>query len=298
VQTAIRVAFLALALSFGVDVLDARAPARTRERLIVLNAPSTISQGFDSVLAFTLRGKGAVMLGAEQERLGLSDIACRSTKPFHVLVGHADFAARTSGFLILNRAGRLLHTLPSGLAAGPISIAYDPSGVLYTLTIPQAVFRNHVELVRLPDDLSIARVAVDSQGNAYITSPRSFPPQPKVLRVDPSGNVSVFADETQGLANPFGIAVDSEDNVFVANAYPAGAAFILKFDPSGAASVFASDFSGELSRGLAFDADGNLYATLGGNNMIMKFTKTGERSVFADAADGLNFPAAIEVCAG
>lgn len=300
-QTAICVAVVALVFSFGVDGLTARAPARARERLLVLNAPSAASQGFDSVLALNSRGRSAVLLGIDHQLVGARDVECRPTPPLHILVSQSDFGSRTHGFLILSRAGRPLHTLPSAAIGGHV-MAYDRGGVLYTVEATgdsPTVFRGNVPLASLPGELATGRVAVDSQGNVYVTSPITLPSRtPKVFRIDPSGNLSVFADETQGLVEPYGIAIDAEDNVFVANTVPAMASFILKFDPSGAATMFASDIGGGVIRSMTFDADGNLYVPLGGFNTIQKFTKTGDQSVFADAEDGINFPMAVRHCAG
>jgi hypothetical protein len=53
--------------------------------------------------------------------------------------------------------------------------------------------------------------------------------------------VTVFADAAQGLDTPYGLAIDSMDNIFVANNPPSQPAFILKFDPSGTATLFATD---------------------------------------------------------
>jgi sugar lactone lactonase YvrE len=142
-------------------------------------------------------------------------------------------------------------------------------------------------------------VAVDSRGYVYVTSALSVEGEsPKLFRVDPAGQVSVFAGETQSLDGPFGLAIDHEDNVFVANLETVFfSSFVLKFDPSGAASRFASDLS-TVIRSMTFDADGNLFATLDSVQAIMKFTPTGDQSVFADATDGINFPMAIRSCAG
>jgi hypothetical protein len=298
VQTAIRVALSALVLSLCVDGFTARTPARARERLLVLNAPSAASQGFDSILELTARGRSSIVVDVDKQLIGSRDFLCRPTKPFHILLSQGDFVSRTHGFLILSRGGRTLHTLPSA-EFGALAMAYDQNGALYTVATAGKIFRDNLPFASLPPGRSVGRVAVDSRGYVYVTSALSVEGEsPRLFRVDPAGQVSVFADETQGLDGPFGLAIDREDNVFVANLETVFfSSFILKFDASGAASVFASDFE-PVVRSMTFDADGNLFATADSPHAIMKFTPTGDRSVFADANNGINFPEAIRSCAG
>jgi hypothetical protein len=166
VQTAIRIALSALVLSLCVDGLAARTPLALENDCSCSTRPAQ---------------------------------RCRASTPSW------SSPSRTHGFLILSRAGRLLHTLPSAEFAA-LAMAYDRNGVLYTVdTTPTTVFRDHVPFASLPADRSVGRVAVDSRGNVYVTSALSLEgPSPKVFRVDPSGQVSVFADATQGLDNPLG----------------------------------------------------------------------------------------------
>jgi hypothetical protein len=106
----------------------------------------------------------------------------------------------------------------------------------------------------------------------------------------------LVADATKGLNGPFGLAIDNDDNIFVANNPPSAPAFILKFDPSGTPSPFAADISFQPSiRSMTFDQHGYLYASLAEDNKILKFDKAGNFSVFAEASNGLNFPYSITV---
>jgi len=111
------------------------------------------------------------------------------------------------------------------------------------------------------------------------------------------------ADATQGVNSPYGLAVDGEDNIYVANNPPSLPAFIQKFDPSGVASSFAAGISFQPNiRGMTFDLerdgrvnekDRDLYVALGAQNQILKFDATGHSSLFADASAGLSFPISI-----
>ena len=293
-QTSVRLALLCLTLVLGTGFVSAQDPSVNT--IFVINAPSTASRGVDSILTLNSHGKSVVFLGTEHNFSGLTDIACQPDRPRNVIVPHSVFPV-SHGFLILNAKGRIIHTIPSGPPGGGVSIAYDRVGTLYVVDgVTRIVFKNDIALATLPLTGIIGRIVVDSLGNIYVTDSTVFAPQEtsRVFRVDQAGNVSVFADETKGLNRPFGLAVDSQDNVFVANNPPGAAGFILKFDPSGTASFFATDIASQPDlRSMVFDDKDNLYVTLGAYDTILKFTTAGASTVFADASDGLNYPTAI-----
>jgi hypothetical protein len=106
-----------------------------------------------------------------------------------------------------------------------------------------------------------------------------------ILRFDPAGNATLswesdaffFLDE---------LTIDANDNLFVSNLGPAN---ILRVDPAGNVAVFAT---GVIATGFAFDASDDLFVARGflGGDMILRFNPAGDRTVFADASDGLSFP--------
>ncbi|HVM60749.1 MAG TPA: NHL repeat-containing protein [Verrucomicrobiae bacterium] len=91
-------------------------------------------------------------------------------------------------------------------------------------------------------------------------------------KFDSAGNGSVFATASSGLSDPDGLALDKNGDLFVANF----GSNIEEFSPSGSGSVFAAT-SGVFT-GLAFDNQGNLYASDG--SQILKFDSMGNESVF------------------
>ena len=97
-----------------------------------------------------------------------------------------------------------------------------------------------------------------------------------ITKFTSDGIGSVFAT---GLVVPLDLAFDLAGNLYVRNANDT----ILKFSAVGVSSVFVSSISG---RGLAFDSEGNLYASRSGNNMIEKFTPAGVPSVFVSGLSG------------
>jgi hypothetical protein len=236
------------------------------------------------------QGRSTVLLGTERNLTGLRDIACKPGRPLHILVTRGDFRIKAVGFLLLNPEGRILHRLPSGPPENTqIAVDYDDAGNLYTAS-GTTVFKNDVLLATLPFT-SIGQLAVDSRGIVYVTDPHIAS---RVFRIDQTGSVTVFAGPSQGLSDPFGLAIDSNDNVFVANNPGAAAGFILRFDSSGVVSPFAAGISfqpGILS--LAFDSADHLNAALRSDDQILRFDETGNSIVFADAADGIHHPGDI-----
>jgi len=261
----------------------------------VVNSPSAASEGTDSILTFDARGYGTVFFSAKHNLVGLRDIACDPKNPQHIFVSHNSFPA-TAGFLIFDASGHR-DTIPSGTPGGPVSLAFDRAGDLYTAMLQAdrsagTIFKNDTVLANLPFT-GIGQIAVDGNGNVYLTDPAV---SSRIFHIDQAGNVTVFADASKGLIAPYGLAIDSRNNLFVANNPGSSPAFILKFDPSGTVTSFATNISFQPSiRSMTFDDGDNLYATLEADNTILKFDRPGNSSVFATASNGLNNPIAVTV---
>lgn len=132
------------------------------------------------------------------------------------------------------------------------------------------------------------RVAADSSGNVWVTSPdyyymQKFDSGGHFLAIVCMANVGVpgCPVATPFTAQPQGIASDANGNVYVTNAYPfTGGSNVAKFNSSGAyVSSFGSFGSGngQLNdpEGIALDASGNIYVADTHNNRVQKFTSAG-----------------------
>ncbi len=147
-------------------------------------------------------------------------------------------------------------------------------------------------------------IALDAGGNLYVSDARSF----TIRKITPAGVVTTFAgtafqtgaaDGTGAAARfflPYGVAVDGQGNVFVAEG---GNHTIRRITPAGVVTTFAGtagspgfvNATGAAARfntpfGLAVDAFGNLYVADSGNNAIRKITSTGIVTTLAGAANG------------
>lgn len=109
---------------------------------------------------------------------------------------------------------------------------------------------------------------------------------------DYPGKGAVVTVDSSGLNQPQGVAVDSQGNIYVANA---NGNTIIKIDKLGNRSIFAgnTDFSGSTDstdplqatfdkpNAIAIDADDNLYVTDHNNHTIRKITPAGEVTTLA-----------------
>ncbi len=100
------------------------------------------------------------------------------------------------------------------------------------LVIPTTQSGGHVSLP--------LAVAFDSQDNFIVTDHQ----QEKVWKFDSTGTlVGVLADQSDGIGNPWGLVVDSDDNIFVANTRENS---ILRIDPQGIVDLVADSSDGVL----------------------------------------------------
>ncbi len=142
-------------------------------------------------------------------------------------------------------------------------------------------------------------VAVDAAGNVFVADMSND----TIRKIRPDGTVYTFAGQAGTIGsidgfgndaqfnNPFAIAVDSADNVYVADS---ANDVIRKITPSRAVSTLAglagnvgnTDGSGSTARfwnpqGLVVDNAGNIYVADTGNDTIRKITPMGAVTTFA-----------------
>ena len=168
-----------------------------------------------------------------------------------------------------------------------------------------------------PNDL-----AFDSNGNLIIADRENN----KIRKIAQDGTVSTIAGtgaigsadgnaSTATFYQPYGIAIDTDDNIFIADS---GNNKIRKISNTGVVSTFAGTGFPGLSNGagnvaafsapvkIAFDTAGNLYVTDYNNNKIRKITPAAVVSTFAGAAQGFldgpsttaKFDQPVGICVG
>ena len=216
------------------------------------------------------------------------------------LAGTAGFSGSTNG-----TGGAARFNFPLGVAvdsSGNVYVAdsgnhtirkVTPAGVVTTLagtagSSGSADGAGSVARFNYPADVS-----VDGLGTIYVADSSNY----TIRKVTPSGVVTTLAgsaglygnsDGTGSAArfnNPYGVAVDSSGNIYVAE-YMSHT--IRKVTPTGvvstvvgaAGSIGSTDGQGSAARfnypsGVSADASGNLYVADTGNSIIRKVTSTG-----------------------
>ncbi len=145
-------------------------------------------------------------------------------------------------------------------------VKYTPGGVRSIFATESQGFRG------------IHYIALDSTGSLYV----AYGGTTTIMKYTPGGVGSVFANAGGGFIGtaPYGIAIDSADNVYVGDVT---AGTIQKFSSSGLhLGLFASGLSTPCD--MEFDGAGNLLVANAGANNIMTFTPGGVGSVFASAS--------------
>ncbi len=132
-------------------------------------------------------------------------------------------------------------------------------------------------------------VAVDAQGNLYISDPANN----IVRKVAIGGTITRYAGNGQAdfngdggearvaaLNTPRGLALDSKGFLYIVDS---GNSRIRRVSPDGVISTFAANTGG--ARGIAVDpTSGDVYLTFPILHLVLRFTPDGQRSFFAGSA--------------
>jgi sugar lactone lactonase YvrE len=128
----------------------------------------------------------------------------------------------------------------------------------------------------------------DSQGNLFLANAADF----TIWKYAPNGSGVLFGTTSFTLtdAGPFGVAIDSHDNVFVA-----GFNAIDKFTPDGTRSYFVFGYGNVNNpRGLAMDSADNLYVANYGTSTIDRFDPSGNKTKLIYDVGRTNFNAGAQ----
>jgi hypothetical protein len=287
---------------FGQDVTAAAPNDHAREAkrsFLLLNSPSTMSEGPDSLLSLDARGNSSVFYGKKHGMEGADDIACRSVGRPQIVAAIDDYNISLAELLFFDQSGKLERRFSLGPPyGGGLALGFDPAGNLYAAT-PASLWKNgKVIATNISPNSEIGKLVADDLGNVYITLPVTS----QLIRVNQAGDVFLLAGTSVGLNGPYGIALGANHELYVANNPPSAPAYIIQFAEEGTPSIFAANISLQPDiRGLAYvpGHDGNgakLYATLAADNSVLEFDESGNSTVFADSSDRLDFPFSITPC--
>lgn len=156
----------------------------------------------------------------------------------------------------------------------PTGLAWGPDGCLYVSSRQEgSVYRidRDQEPQMLADELGIATgIAFDREGILYVGDRRGT-----IFRVEPNGEPRSFCRLEPSVA-AYHLAFDGEGNLFVTAPSLASVDPIYRVSREGEVELFLSGFG--RPQGIAFDNEGNLYATEGltGDSGLYRISPEGE----------------------
>lgn len=216
----------------------------------ILDAPSTNSSGDDALVRTSIGGETVVLAGPDVELNGMRHLAVEPD-------GSVVYGLQSNFGLMQQRVvafdgetGTQLDSFSLGQAqigfdGFPLALARGVNGLLYCLISDNA----NMHLVTVDptsgatDDVYdfafnqfVGSMAADHDGYFYVTVGGN-----QVLRLFPAGqSMSVWADASDGVSNPFGITFDaSDESIWVANNLPSVEAQILEL-VNGSGSLYAT----------------------------------------------------------
>ncbi len=203
----------------------------------------------------------------------LATILCLSPLRVHAEAGDLYVADSSNAAIFKYTPDGTRGTFASGFSQ-PVAIAFDHAGNLFVADSGSAVpVQMESIIVKLAPDgtestfanlglTTPLSMAFDGAGNLFVSFGAG------ISKFSPDGIGSMFSD-----ADAWPLAFDKTDNLYAA-INTSGANSIMKFSPDGSSSTFIS-FSGPglSTTALAFDKEGNLFATRG--LAVLKITPDG-----------------------
>jgi len=159
----------------------------------------------------------------------------------------------------------------SGTGIAPF-VAFDPGGPF---------------TINIPSQISPYGTAIDGAGNIYFANYDAK----DILKVPPFGTSSTYVSGLSGA--PTALALDGAGNLYVAQNTS-----VLLVNPAGTVTTFASGLVDP--KGIAVDANGNVYIANTNVNSVLRYSPTGEQSTVLTstaviAGKKLSFPTGLAV---
>lgn len=185
----------------------------------------------------------------------------------------ADTPLHAGGFITLDVEGNIY--LSSGDGPNPRISKLSRAGQLLT------------KFVGFTGDSGVQGVAVDSEGNVYGADQGAN----DVVEFSPAGKVIANIGALQ-IGEPGGLAVDTHDSLYVADE---ASDVIEVFSPGGKLTRTIRGTFGK-TRGLAADAQGQLYVVDHENGRVLKLDSSGtELASWGGGVNGITFSYPIEI---
>ncbi|WP_298622578.1 hypothetical protein [uncultured Legionella sp.] len=126
--------------------------------------------------------------------------------------------------------------------SGTFDIAIAQDGSAWVTSTKSAVINKYILTnntliqtlsIQLPADSRPKAVSIDSQGNAWVAATGAvLQTEPAILRITPQGAVTSYNDGRGGVSAPWGVTIDGDDNIWVANFEPENNTMPIKYSIS------------------------------------------------------------------
>jgi hypothetical protein len=262
--------------------------------LFVVNEPSSGSAGNDFIVEFDPDGTLLdTLIPQDQHILGMRRVAFDSVSG-HLFYSVSAYADRIFEIREIDSSGALIETYTNpDFGSGNISFVFDRQGKLYIandgyIFVKETDQSEIVRLYALPYT-GIGDLEIDSIGNLYLSDPFVGD---TVYKIYPDGTVISYVDSSDGIDNPYGLAMDKNDNLYIANSSYTNPS-IVKVTPDGHVAVFATTDVHPGILDMTFDDHQVLCVSNRSQETIQTFDAQGNATLFADAGDGLDDPSSM-----
>lgn len=284
-----------IAMAILITLLPLSAWAEfSRGNLIVVNDPSAMSAGVDFLAEFDPSGTLATVLVSQN--LGITGMRRVAYDPVsgHLFYSISSWPDQVFEIREIDESGSLVATFARpDFDSGNISLAFSRNGDLFIanggfIYVKESGQSDIIRLFTLPYT-GIGDLEIDHWGNLFLSDPFI---NDVVYKIFPNGSVIVYADKSDGLVRPYGLAVDRSGNLFIANnTWPNSS--IVKMAANGQAEVFTTDHVSQGILDMAFDESGMLFVSNRENDTIHQYDQNGTATLFADGASGLKVPSSL-----
>ena len=262
--------------------------------LFIINEPSSGSAGYDFIVEFASDGTSlSTLIPQTQNITGMRRVAFDSVSG-HLFYSVSCWSDQIFEIREVDSSGALINTYThEDFGSGNISFVFDSAGALHIanngyIFVKQPGEAELVRLFELPET-GIGDLEIDSAGNLYLSDPFV---NDTVYKIFADGTVISYVDSADGIDNPYGLAMDGSDNLYVANsAYNKPA--IVKVTNDTQVSVFNDKNVESGILDMTFDNHGMLYVSNRSQETIQVFDANANPTLFADAEDGLDDPSSM-----
>lgn len=271
----------------------AAAAGFVENNLIVVNDPSAMSAGVDFLDEFGPEGIRVTNLVPPSLNIKGMRRVVHDPHTGHVLYSISSWGDQIFEIREIDSEGSLVETYThADFNSGNISLVVGHNGDLFIangeyIFVKPAGSATVTPLFDLPYT-GIGDLEIDSQGNLYLSDPFI---SDVVYLISPDGIVSIAADSTDGVTSPYGIAVDQQDNLYIACNLHSGTYIVKK--SRGTARVFSNESMPYGILDLTVDGRNRLFAANRETDTILVFDSDGNAEVFADGSDGLKVPSSM-----